>query len=323
VSVVVPTRNRAPLLPDLIDALLGQSGVGALELVIVDDASSDDTPALLERLARNDERLIVKRLTENAGPAVARNLGWRSARGDVIAFTDDDCVPQDGWLAALLAAHVLGADVVQGTTFADIESHGDRGTFSRWIEVFEFSHLYQTCNMSYRRSLLVELGGFDESFGTSRGGAPNGEDADLGWRAAERGARCTFTAEARVQHPVSPSSLTLALRSRLRSYRMVYFVRRHPGFRAHSPRRYFFHPAHPAALLSLLSWVPFMVSRRPVFALVGVVGALPYVRTRSGPTRLPGRRRYLPLIVMGAWVIDVTEIGIMAAGSVRWRHLYL
>lgn len=324
VSVVVATRNRCQLLPRFAAAVLNQLvDVGGFELVVVDDASTDATWTVLRELSERDSRVRPYRLSRHAGPAAARNRGWRAARGALVAFTDDDCVPTQGWLAALCAAHADGADVVQGRTLPDVEDYWSRGTFSHWVEVPQFSHLYETCNISYRRSLLERLGGFDESFGASRGGAPNGEDAELGWRAAEVGAVGAFAPEALVRHPVTTSSFPRRLRSRLRSHRMVYFIRRHPGYRAFLPHPYVFQEGHPLALLGLLGWVPALVFRDPALLLVGLAGLAPYVYFRTRVRLLPGRLRHLPLTVAGAWITDVAEVAVLLAASARWRRLLI
>lgn len=321
-SIVVPTRNRSKLLPTLIEAILSQRGVDLRELIIVDDASTDATPTVLAEYASN-HRVRCYRLGQHRGPSTARNAGWRATRSDIVAFTDDDCIPEPGWLAALIAAHAGGADVVQGETQADIADYGARGTFSHWVEIKGFTHLYETCNVSYRRCLLAALDGFDEAFGTSRGGAPNGEDADLGWRAAKTGAQVSFASKAVVRHPVTQSSFRTALRARLRSFRMVYFIRRHPEYRRYLHRRLFFQKSHPAALLALMSWLPFAVWHQPPLLLVGLAGALPYGHLRARSLRLPGRRRYLPGIIAAAWLIDICDVAVLSAGTLRWRRVLL
>src|SRR3954452_12468363 len=99
-SVVVATRNRADRLPRLVRALEAQEGAPPFELVVIDDASTDATSTVLAQLAASSSmRIVAHRLVDQRGPAAARNAGWRSARGELVAFTDDDCEPQPGWLA--------------------------------------------------------------------------------------------------------------------------------------------------------------------------------------------------------------------------------
>ncbi|MBV9279479.1 MAG: glycosyltransferase [Chloroflexi bacterium] len=157
VSVVVPTRNRAGLLPDLLAALAIQT-YPAYEVVVVDDASDDRTPDLLAAWA-GPGRLAL-RLDTPAGSYAARNRGWRAARGGVITFTDDDCLPQPGWLAALAAAlRESDAPGVQGVTLA---GPGEITPFTHQIEQRRPGPPYRTCNIAYRRGVLERLGGFDD-----------------------------------------------------------------------------------------------------------------------------------------------------------------
>jgi GT2 family glycosyltransferase len=323
VSVVVASRNRAQLLPGLLAALAGQSNVVACQLVVVDDASEDDTPAVLPGLAARYPSLAVHRLPQHAGPAVARNVGWRASTGDVIVFTDDDCLPDPGWLSGLMRAHAAGADVAQGRTVPEVERPADRGTFGHWVEVAEFTHRYETCNISYRRDVLERLHGFDESFGTTPGGPPYGEDTDLGWRAAKAGADCRFVADAIVRHRVSASSFPAAVGRRLRAGVVPYLIRKHPEYRAHLRYRYFLDEAHAIALVALAGWLACVAARRPAGVAVGVAASTPYVWFRLRVRRLPGRRRWWPVIVPAAWLLDVVETAVLARGSLRWRRLVL
>ena len=97
VSVVITTRNRAELLKRAIDSVLSQQGVD-LELVVVDDGSEDDTPAVLAAI--RDERLRAIRRT-NGGLSAARNTGIAAVSGDWVAFLDDDDMALPGWLMGL------------------------------------------------------------------------------------------------------------------------------------------------------------------------------------------------------------------------------
>jgi len=322
-SVVIATRQRAHILPRLIEALAAQQGVSDFEMILIDDGSDDDSVEVLSTLAAHEPRLRTARLAHQSGPAAARNAGWRLATAPLVAFTDDDCVPEPTWLAALLEAHQRGLDVVQGRTARKDREPPGSGPFDNVIEVEEFSYLYQTCNISYRHEVLQRLGGFDESFGFSRGGAPNGEDADLGWRAVESGAKAGFAPDAVVVHPVVPRSFRASLRARLRSARMVYFVSKHPQFRRHAIGRIFFQRSHPVALVAFASWLPLVIIRTWWLGALGVAGAIAYGAFRWYVMPLPGRRRYQPAYITGAWVIDCAELLVMAVASLRWRTIFV
>src|SRR5579884_2504543 len=105
-SVVVPTYRRPDLLDRCLAALVAQDlGPQAYEIVVADDAASEETGRQVERWATNDRPALRYVPVRHAhGPAAARNAGWRAARGEVIAFTDDDTVPDPGWLREGVAA---------------------------------------------------------------------------------------------------------------------------------------------------------------------------------------------------------------------------
>jgi len=105
-SVVVATHERAERLEDLLAALRRQTlAPSRFEVVVVDDASYDRTPAVLAAEgARGELDLKALRRSVNGGSGLAREDGWRAARAPHIAFTDDDCVPDPDWAEAMLRA---------------------------------------------------------------------------------------------------------------------------------------------------------------------------------------------------------------------------
>jgi glycosyltransferase involved in cell wall biosynthesis len=203
VSVVVATHNRAARLSRLLGALRKQAlDAGRYEVIVVDDASSDATPAVLSReQSRGELRLRVIRRRQSAGPATARDEGWRAAEGAIIAFTDDDCEPDPTWLeAGLRACAAKQAGFVQGRTIPIPAETGRIGPFTRTIYVEQLDLNFHTCNILYPRELLERIGGFDVA---SYGRSPGGEDCDLAWRAIEAGASPTFCSDAIVHHAVN------------------------------------------------------------------------------------------------------------------------
>jgi GT2 family glycosyltransferase len=278
VSVVVATYERAARLERLLAALRAQTlAPERFEVIVVDDASADGTAELLarERGARGLELRTVERAV-NGGWAAAREDGWRAARAPIVAFTDDDCVPEPGWLEAGLAACAAtpGA-IVQGRTLRDGREwdrlSGIGRAFARTLEVRAPAPPFQTCNVFYPRELIERVGGFDvELFSRVPG-----EDADLAWRAIERGAPTAFAPEAEVLHAVEPVGPLGKLRAAARTDLRVYAL--HPGLRrAYFVRRAFWKGSHyflvralagallPRRLLPVRAWlaVPYAVHLR-------------------------------------------------------------
>ena len=191
VSVVVPTRNRADLLPRLL-AALGVQEYPGYEVIVVDDASEDSTPAILEAWKGAGRRAL--RMDVPSGSYAARNCGWRTAGGEVVAFTDDDCLPEPGWLSGLVGAlQEPGAVGAQGVTLAD---PSEVTPFTHQLSQRHPGPPYRTCNIAYRRSILERLDGFDASL---RWYADN----IFGLRARRLGS-ISFAPGAVVHHPPRP-----------------------------------------------------------------------------------------------------------------------
>ena len=212
ISVVVPTFNRAPMLERLLEALsVCEMPSGGVEVIVVDDGSSDDTPGVVGRARVAGLRYLRQ---DNAGAAAARNRGWRHASGEVVVFTDDDCVPTREWLVELVGAmNDLGCDgaggrivplvpgIVAGFVQAErLVGHGGDSTGVRYVV---------TANAAFRREALYEVGGFDERFPGAAG-----EDTDLTMRLAETGHSLVLVDGAVIAHDHRTN-----LRGLMRTYR--------------------------------------------------------------------------------------------------------
>ena len=312
VSVVVPTRDRAGRLAALIEALRAQTlPSDRFEVIVVDDGSRDETAARVERKARSgsiDIRLLRR---TGDGPAAARNAGWRAARGQVIAFTDDDCEPTAGWLEEAMRAAGASDVVVQGPTLPiPRESHLLERPFTRTKRISERGPWFQTCNILYPRRLLERLEGFDERFPEALG-----EDTDLGWRAIEAGAQVEFASGALVHHAVEELGPARYMRHALRGADAVYAFRRHPGLRAEALRYGVFRNPSLAALALAVGGL--LLARRS--RLAGLL-ALPYARNLAGRTIASGGGLALAPYLLA---YDVVQAYTSLRGSVRHRTLVL
>jgi GT2 family glycosyltransferase len=201
VSIVVPTYQRGRLAAATLQALAGvDPPAGGFEVVVVDDGSDDEHAAELEaEIATRPAFRLIRQ--PNRGPASARNAGIASTSAPLVAFLDDDCFPASDWLARLVRSLDEGGD--------DVAAVGGRvlpAPATNWVSRFcaavEYSSGVQpvfenaaTANACYRRSVLEELGGFDEGFRY-----PGGDDPDLSRRARQAGYRLLFVPDAIVYH---------------------------------------------------------------------------------------------------------------------------
>lgn len=207
-SVVIATRDRAGSLARCLDMLQSawDSEPCAWEILVVDNGSQDDTPALARAFA-DHASFPVRCLSEpKPGVSRARNSGARAARALCLAFTDDDCEVLPGWAQALLAAFAGpdGPEVVGGRV--DLADAADLPTsirpFPDALTITDFDALTARmigCNLAVLRRTFRALGGFDPRLG---GGTPagSGEDLDLVYRALRAGARIRYEPAARLRH---------------------------------------------------------------------------------------------------------------------------
>ncbi len=188
-SVVVPTRGRPGPLRACIHALSGlEYPRDRLELIVVDDGGQDVSASELTAVASGlPVRLVVQ--VPNGGPGKARNLGAKEAAGELLAFTDDDCRPQPGWLRELAAglarepSALVGGQVVNALD-QNVFSEASQDLVSFLSDYFPKARallpFFTSNNMACRRDRFVQLGGFDETFRFSAA-----EDRDLSERWAE------------------------------------------------------------------------------------------------------------------------------------------
>ncbi|MGE0269220.1 MAG: glycosyltransferase family 2 protein [Candidatus Omnitrophota bacterium] len=196
VSVVVPAFNCEKTIARCIECILAQSHP-ADEIILVDDGSVDKTSEIIRTFK------TVKYLYQsNAGPASARNLGGKEARGEFIFFTDSDCLPDKNWIdRSVKHFQKPGVAVVSG-------SYGISNPKSRLARcihqeiLFRHRHLMPTYpksfgsfNFGIRREVFRQVGGFNESYRQA-----SGEDNDLSYKILKQGLRIYFEPESTVDH---------------------------------------------------------------------------------------------------------------------------
>ncbi len=222
-SVVVPAYNAADTITDCVSALRQQSGVGPYEIIVVDDGSTDDTAAL----ARAAGAQVIS--TARGRPAAARNAGAQAAQGDIVCFTDADCVPPAEWLCE------VSAPLADPTVVASKGIYTTRQTalVARFVQL-EYEEKYDrlrplpaidfvdTYSCAYRRAVLLANGGFDERFDYL-------EDQELSFRLANRGLRLVFAERAVVAHRHSDTLARYLRKKATIGYWKAQVVRRFPG----------------------------------------------------------------------------------------------
>jgi glycosyltransferase involved in cell wall biosynthesis len=218
-SIAICTRNRAPRLARLLRSLEGlgpEPAFAEVEIIVVDNGSTDHTEATVR--GRDRVRYVHER---RAGLDFARNAALREAKGDLLAYLDDDVVVDRGWLKGLASAWSSTPDA-GGFTGLVLPYRLDtqaqwlferRGGFRRGFRRIEFrrenhdSPLFPVgagsvgagCNMAFDRRLLLEIGGFDEALDTGAP-LPGGGDLDIFYRVLRSGRAMVYEPSFAVHH---------------------------------------------------------------------------------------------------------------------------
>ncbi len=316
ISIVVASHARHLRLRWLLNALEEQTlAPGRWEAVVVHDYDRATAERVLERHPLSEAgRLRHIAVAPGTGsPARQRNLGWRAAHGELVAFTDDDCRPEPDWLERMVVAAARApGGVVQGATRPDPLEHGVLAApHVRTMFIEPVGPFAQTCNILYPRALLERLGGFDEQ-------AITGEDVDLFLRARAAGVGVSGAPEAIVNHAVESHTLAGVIRQNLKWRHLAYLVKRHPELRRELTLGVFWDAEHLWASVALAGLATAPRSRRML------VLAAPYA-VRASRRRGPGRRaRAVAVLELpGQAVRQWAEVLGLAAGSLRHRTLVL
>jgi glycosyltransferase involved in cell wall biosynthesis len=225
ISVVIPTRDRAAVLSSVLDALEAQACAAAFEIVVVDNASTDDTRSLLEARSARDARY--RTLFEPVlGRSVAMNAGAAAARGAVLVFTDDDVVVASDWIESyrrFFRAPPADTMLVAGGPIHPI-AH-DLGHWPAWLgeggvrdlvlldwgdverELHPPEYLWGA-NMALTRESFDRIGAWDETIGRRGDERGTYEDVEYQDRVRHAGGTVWYCPRARVLHRLPDDRVT-------------------------------------------------------------------------------------------------------------------
>lgn len=227
VSIVIATRNRERLLSETLAALaVLEWPRDAVEIIIADNGSTDGTAAVVASAAHAADAPPIRYLfVEPPGKSHAVNAALAIARGEIIALTDDDVLPDRGWLQGLVAAFDTGADFVAGRVFPRWETappawmsptlYGvlaipDNGDTRLPIAPGDSRVVPIGANMAVRASVVATVGGLRTDLGKLDGTLRTGEDHEFFLRMLDAGFRGVYEPGAVVHHWVPRSRMDRA-----------------------------------------------------------------------------------------------------------------
>ncbi len=223
ISIIIPVHNERPRLDRCLAALQAQSVRPELEIIVVDDGSTDGG---VDDLDRAGVRVVRQ---ANQGPAAARNTGAANARGEIILFIDADCVADPDWLKEMLSPFEDPEVVAVKGAYRTRQ----RGLVARYVQI-EFEHRYRRLRSSrrvdflasysvgFRRLYFLDIGGF-------RADLIMNEDVELAYRISHSGGKMVFNRRAVVYHEHPETVRSYFLIKFWRGYWRAVVYKKYPG----------------------------------------------------------------------------------------------
>jgi glycosyltransferase involved in cell wall biosynthesis len=226
ISIVIPTFRRPQLLIKCLTALKEQTFIAQdYEVIVVADGPDDRTKTEVAyfKYKHSLSNFFFTNLQHKAGPAAARNKGAQLSRGKLIAFTDDDCIPQYGWLQALWNAFLREQKSEIAFTGKTIVPHNEQPTdYEKNIANLETAE-FITANCACTKTTFNKSGGFDEEFSIAWR-----EDSDLHFKLLALNIPIIRVQNAVVVHPVRNAPWGVSLKEQEKSKYNALLSKKHP-----------------------------------------------------------------------------------------------
>lgn len=226
ISIIIPTFNSAEQLSDCLKSLQTQTVDQAFyQVIVVDDGSTDDIASIV---AKYPAKYVYQ---ANQGPAAARNHGVAEAQGDIVLFTDADCVPEPNWIAEMIRP--LDDPQLVGVKGA-YRTH-QKELMARLVQI-EYEHKYErmkkfkyidfidTYSAAYRKDVYTRYGGFDERYPMA-----SVEDQEFSFRLFRDGYKMVFNPAAIVYHRHSAHLINYLKKKYKIAFWKAFLLKRHPG----------------------------------------------------------------------------------------------
>lgn len=323
VSVVVPTYKRPQLLLRCIQALQQQDFFPPdYEIIVVSDGKDPSTGQALASISGNEFPLIrFYSLLRKGGPAAARNLGWQMAESDFIVFTDDDCIPDSGWLKAMWSAFEKPRQgeieiAFSGKTFVPV---GEVPTdYERNVAQLASAE-FITANCACTKSALSNVGGFDERFKMAWR-----EDSDLQFKFIEHAIPIVKVESAVVTHPVRKATWGICIKEESKGVFNALLYKKYPRLYKEKiepdpPWRYY------TIVLFLIVFVTGFFIGQTALAVTGLMGWLTmtvwFARKRLASTSHAWR--HVSEMIFTSAVIPVVSLYWKFYGSWKYKVLLI
>jgi len=207
VSVIISTRNRPMYLERTINSILANS-YSDFKVIIIDQSDNDKTQVLVDRFSQNNSKIRYFR-TSSRGLGAAKNLGIKKYRGEIVAFTDDDCVVHSDWIENMVLGFRQNPEA--GIVFGSVLPPPEYKKGDGFVPVYlardlllkgVFSKVYARgigANMAVKKEVIEKVGSFDEMLGTGAA-LPGNVDYDYSYRTLMNGFKIFDSSSVKVIH---------------------------------------------------------------------------------------------------------------------------
>lgn len=192
VSIIICTHNRKKALEKYAFKSIISLNYSNYEVVVIDDASTDGTGELVKKLKNKIKNLRYVKNKKHKSLCYVRNLGIKNSKGEILAFTDDDCFVDENWLKELVKPYLKDKEIMVV---------GGQSYFKNSNNKYNPSGMIYGCNMSFRKKILKKFN-FDNNLKYSH----YGDEAELIWRIRDRNYKVAFTEKAVVGHFIEPAN---------------------------------------------------------------------------------------------------------------------
>lgn len=318
ISVVVPTYKRSGLLRNCLWNLCHQTlNKENYEVIIVSDGPDDESREVVneyEQVGNTNIRFLS--LPAKKGPAAARNMGWKNAHGILIAFTDDDCLPDATWLENIWKHYEQEVEIAYtGKVVVPVsEEPTDFELNTKGLETGDFV----TANCVCTKITLEAIGGFDEEFSTAWR-----EDSDLEFKLLNRNVPIFKLEDAVVVHPVRIAPWGVSIKEQKKTMFNALLFKKYPGLyrqriKKRPSLRYYF------IVLSFLSIIFSAIFKLEDMVLLSVVcwiaSTVDFIMKRLSATRKT--RSHILEMIFTSFVIPFLSVYWTIYGAVKYRVLF-
>lgn len=317
ITVVIPTYQRPLLLQNCLKALAQQSlNKSAFEVIVVSDGPDEQTAELVGKF-KSEGNFKYLHLLEKRGPAAARNLGWLCARAPVIAFTDDDTLPDRHWLESFLQM----ADASQAQAFSGrmVVPRSARPTDYEQNTANLETADFVTANCACTKQALIATGGFDERFSMAWR-----EDSDLEFRLISHHIPILKVESAMVVHPVREARWGVSIKEQKKTLYNALLYRKHPKLyrrRIQMQPPYLYYLIVFGFIICIAGWfyhLPFLASTG---AFIWLLPTIYFIVKRLCHTSLAGK--HVLEMIFTSFLIPFYSIYWQWYGSLKYRTLLI